>query len=694
MSVQTVSSEAFLELLEQAGLKKEFECLYRSILDFNKRIKLESFGFFLEEYVIMGADLNIQGEREFTITGSTVSFEDALFTIQDQKYILSDPGPRTYFVDFTLQNGYVVNTVHPKFHYLPLWQVNTDSHGMIKDIVDMRGEMGFIRFRKEIQGIISDFLQIDTKNIVDGAVTAAKTGPDVAKTAQVNALQQLHDALRLEFDGHKDNTVIHVTQADKDKLYSIEPGAEVNQSAFSTVKAPGQPDVNAVSKTDHINMVGGTGIIVTTDPATNEVKFTATTEAVPGPHAETHITGGTDVIPNAQPGGKSGLMSGTDKDKLDSVDYAANHYVHPPTHPASMIVEDPTRRFVTDTDKSNWNAKPPISRKINAGNGLTGGGDLSVDRTLSVDFTKVETPTGAQTKANTAETNAINWAKSYGLGAYARNITGANLNNFIETGWYVGTNLTNSPNTAHYYLMEIICWDSVTCVQNLWRNTSAAVTEMYTRVRSNSTWTPWRLIYHDGNFDPDSKVSKSGAETITGSKTFTVLQKFNSEVHCSGNFPLHFIGGANDTPNKRNYRWDVVEDKLRLQTLDDNLAHVGTVMELKHDRSSFKLNGSEAWTSANNAASIGSSGYQKLASGLILQWGYATPPTPGEYQVTFPIAFPSNLRNVTISPQLMYDNYSVALSVWNTSKTGFTANFKYSGEQGGGRGFYWLAIGH
>ena len=49
-------------------------------------------------------------------------------------------------------------------------------------------------------------------------------------------------------------------------------------------------------------------------------------------------------------------------------------YSHPSSHAASMITESTTKRFVSDTEKSTWGAK--------------------------------ETPSGAQTKANTAETNA------------------------------------------------------------------------------------------------------------------------------------------------------------------------------------------------------------------------------------------------------------------------------------------------
>lgn len=45
------------------------------------------------------------------------------------------------------------------------------------------------------------------------------------------------------------------------------------------------------------------------------------------------------------------------KNKLDGVDENANNYVHPTNHSASIITEDTTHRFVTDTEKSTWSAK-------------------------------------------------------------------------------------------------------------------------------------------------------------------------------------------------------------------------------------------------------------------------------------------------------------------------------------------------
>jgi len=68
-----------------------------------------------------------------------------------------------------------------------------------------------------------------------------------------------------------------------------------------------------------------------------EAKLTGTitththTGLMPADHSTNHITGGSDIIPNAVASGASGLMSGADKDKLDGVEDNANNYIHPTT---------------------------------------------------------------------------------------------------------------------------------------------------------------------------------------------------------------------------------------------------------------------------------------------------------------------------------------------------------------------------
>mgnify|MGYP000947715228 CR=1 FL=1 len=97
-----------------------------------------------------------------------------------------------------------------------------------------------------------------------------------------------------------------MSSSDKTRLNGIATGAEVNQNAFSNIKV-GATTVSADSKTDTLELVAGTGITLTPD-ATND-KIT--------------ITG-------------------------------VNQYVHPDNHPANMITEDSTHRFVTDTERTNW----------------------------------------------------------------------------------------------------------------------------------------------------------------------------------------------------------------------------------------------------------------------------------------------------------------------------------------------------
>ena len=59
-----------------------------------------------------------------------------------------------------------------------------------------------------------------------------------------------------------------------------------------------------------------------------------------------------------------GLMSKEDKAKLDSISESANYYAHPVSHPASMILETENAQFVTKAQKQTWDAKYGASNFI------------------------------------------------------------------------------------------------------------------------------------------------------------------------------------------------------------------------------------------------------------------------------------------------------------------------------------------
>jgi hypothetical protein len=73
----------------------------------------------------------------------------------------------------------------------------------------------------------------------------------------------------------------------------------------------------------------------------------------------------------------NGLMSAADKSKLDGISAGANNYSHPATHPPSIIVQDPGNRFVTDTEKAIWNAKASMTAATTSINGLMSAADKS-----------------------------------------------------------------------------------------------------------------------------------------------------------------------------------------------------------------------------------------------------------------------------------------------------------------------------
>ncbi|MGG4397708.1 hypothetical protein ABEX25_25760 [Paenibacillus thiaminolyticus] len=146
--------------------------------------------------------------------------------------------------------------------------------------------------------------QRDASGRLKAAAPSAKT--DVARKAEVDAVQS-------DLDSHKADAVMHVTEADHEKLEGIEAGAEVNQPAFSRVN-----DIEAGEKMDSLIFKEGVGIKITTNPATKEVTFTSIGESTPGDHGRSHTEYGADPIPVATKT-EGGLISAADKAEFDKL---------------------------------------------------------------------------------------------------------------------------------------------------------------------------------------------------------------------------------------------------------------------------------------------------------------------------------------------------------------------------------------
>lgn len=196
--------------------------------------------------------------------------------------------------------------------------------------------------------------------------------------------------------------------------------------------------------------------------------------------------------------------------------------------------------------------------KINAGKGLTGGGDLSADRTIdvgasddsitveangikvntydNVNSTSTTRPASAGAvkkaydKANTAQETADNKLDKGNITEdwnSAEKIKGKVENGLIFKGTVRQTQI-NSYNTkiGVYDIQEdelVSGLDKYWSVLNFGEYTNAKTQlafpyqfgvgpEMYLRTSSPSGWKSggWKRVWHDGNFDPSKKLSTSG----------------------------------------------------------------------------------------------------------------------------------------------------------------------------------------
>lgn len=82
---------------------------------------------------------------------------------------------------------------------------------------------------------------------------------------------------------------------------------------------------------------------------------------------------------------KEGLLSAADKAKLDGIEENATNYQHPDTHPATIIVEDDTHKFITAAERVKWDGA------TTAVNALRAEYDAHIDSIVEITEAEVDT---------------------------------------------------------------------------------------------------------------------------------------------------------------------------------------------------------------------------------------------------------------------------------------------------------------
>lgn len=180
----------------------------------------------------------------------------------------------------------------------------------------------------------------------------------------------------------------------------------------------------------------------------------------------THITSGERIKWNAVTN-KVDKVSGkqlstndfttVEKNKLSGIADGANNYTHPSTHPANMIMQDTTHRYVTDSEKNTWNGKAA--------------GNHTHSSLVCTDIT-----------GKTVDVNTYNMSGG-----------SPSIQWYVEKTSGGAANISNIPVAGQPFMLkaELIRWSSASDYMSKQTFISATAKATYERYCTNGTWSGW-----------------------------------------------------------------------------------------------------------------------------------------------------------------------------------------------------------
>lgn len=170
---------------------------------------------------------------------------------------------------------------------------------------------------------------------IDSALTAKFEETQSAKTAAVQAKDNAVVAQNAAIQA-KNNAETYASNAN---TYSTNASVSADESADSALEAKGYAE-QAASYKNSAELAK-----VAAEKARDEAQG-----IVGGDYA-------TRAELNEHANNTTLHFTADEKTKLSGIEANANNYTHPSSHPANMITEDSTHRFVTDTEKNAWSEK-------------------------------------------------------------------------------------------------------------------------------------------------------------------------------------------------------------------------------------------------------------------------------------------------------------------------------------------------
>lgn len=197
----------------------------------------------------------------------------------------------------------------------------------------------------------------------------------------------------------------------------------------------------------------------------------------------------------------NGLMSSNDKSKLDGIASGANLYVHPDTHPATIIVQDASHRFVSDNQISTWNAKASTAVATQTANGLMAAADKKKLDGIENNANNYVHPSDSNTrhvsdsqistwnaKASTAVvTQTANGLMSY-LDKAKLDEIALGANNYVHPATHPATMITEDITHRFVTDEEKTKWNGITALIDKVSKLETAQSEMLAKLKTAVFW--------------------------------------------------------------------------------------------------------------------------------------------------------------------------------------------------------------
>ena len=383
-----------------------------------------------------------------------------------------------------------------------------------------------------------------------------------------------------------------------------------------------------------------------------------------------------------------GYMTPELKKKLDGIAMGANNYVHPSSHPASMIAQDATHRFVSDTEKNTWNGKASTAVVSTSANGLAPKRDGNASHFLAGDGTWKAVPSASSAASATKATQDSRGQQIDTT--YVKGVTGSNatltvtkgngstssvtVNNVANaTNANIVTEKAITGNTLASALPVGMTWSKVynngfpcaygNCLSirgagaiqivTEWSGGDAMPANMYYRNARDSSidkWSAWRTLAHTGGtISNATTASKLGMGTV-GSGVKPIYLNAGSPVASgstvgNANRPIYMNGG---TLSQCSIDLSTLAPKASpaltgsptapTQGTSDNSTKIATTAFVRNLINQFKTDGT---LGGIVGGSLTQNGWVKFSNGLILQWGLSSETSNGDstISVTYPITF-------------------------------------------------------